>query len=179
MKPIDYSQTIMYRIICKDLSITNCYVGHTTNFTNRKSHHKDRCIYQIEKAHNSKIYQIIRNNGGWDNWEMLEIEKFPCQNGNEARTRERYWYEFYEANMNSNKPIAFLNEYYHENKKQILAYHKNYYILNTNKILQYQSEYSVKNKEKLKQRAKEYYQKNKEKIKQRAKEYYQKNNIIT
>ncbi len=40
---IDYSKTIIYRIVCKDLSITECYVGHTTNFTKRKCQHKNDC----------------------------------------------------------------------------------------------------------------------------------------
>ena len=42
-KPIDYSKTISYKIVCNDLSITDCYVGHTTDFTKRKSHHKSDC----------------------------------------------------------------------------------------------------------------------------------------
>ena len=29
-KEIDYSNTIIYRIVCKDTNITECYVGHTT-----------------------------------------------------------------------------------------------------------------------------------------------------
>jgi hypothetical protein len=27
------------------------------------------------KRYNLKLYQIIRANGGWDNWDMIEIEK--------------------------------------------------------------------------------------------------------
>ena len=33
---IDYSKTIIYKIVCKDINIKDCYVGSTTNFTNRK-----------------------------------------------------------------------------------------------------------------------------------------------
>jgi len=29
---IDYSNTIIYKICCSDFSITDLYVGHTTNF---------------------------------------------------------------------------------------------------------------------------------------------------
>ena len=28
----DYSRTVIYKIVCNDLSITDCYVGHTTEF---------------------------------------------------------------------------------------------------------------------------------------------------
>jgi hypothetical protein len=35
--PIDYSKSIIYKIVCKDLDVKDCYVGSTTNFTNRKN----------------------------------------------------------------------------------------------------------------------------------------------
>ena len=34
---------VMYKIVCNDLNINDCYVGHTTNFNNRKSDHKYNC----------------------------------------------------------------------------------------------------------------------------------------
>ena len=41
--PIDYSKTIIYKIVCNDTNITDCYVGHTTDITRRKAHHKCSC----------------------------------------------------------------------------------------------------------------------------------------
>ena len=43
-KPIDYQKVIIYKLVCDDLLITDLYVGHTTDFTNRKKSHKDRCL---------------------------------------------------------------------------------------------------------------------------------------
>jgi hypothetical protein len=40
---IDYKKTIIYKIVCNDLNITDVYVGHTTNFINRKARHKYDC----------------------------------------------------------------------------------------------------------------------------------------
>ena len=40
---VDYSNTIIYKICCKDESITDVYVGHTTNFIQRKYSHKISC----------------------------------------------------------------------------------------------------------------------------------------
>ena len=37
---MDYSNTYFYKIVCKDLNVTDCYVGHTLNFTKRKCTHK-------------------------------------------------------------------------------------------------------------------------------------------
>jgi len=39
-KEIDYSNTIIYKIVCRDLNIKECYVGHTTNFTKQKTNIK-------------------------------------------------------------------------------------------------------------------------------------------
>ncbi len=101
---VDYSKIIMYKIVCNDLAITDCYVGHTTGFTKRKCHHKNSSLNSNYVHHNLKIYKTIRDNGGWDNFQMIEIEKYPCNDGNEARARERYWFEQFNATMNSNSP---------------------------------------------------------------------------
>jgi len=39
-KIINYTNTIIYKIVCNDLNITDLYVGSTTDFTNRKYNHK-------------------------------------------------------------------------------------------------------------------------------------------
>ena len=99
--PINYANTIIYKIVCKDLTITDLYVGHTTSFKDRKREHKNTCTKDIYKDHKLKVYIYIRERGGWDNWDMIEIEKFPCKDSNEARARERYWYEQLNATLNA------------------------------------------------------------------------------
>ena len=42
-KVVDYSKTVIYKIVCKDLNITELYVVHTTDFTRRKCEHKTCC----------------------------------------------------------------------------------------------------------------------------------------
>ena len=56
------------------------YVGHTTDFTRRKCNHKKACENIKDKGHHLYIYQVIRENGHWENWEMLEIETRCCEN---------------------------------------------------------------------------------------------------
>ena len=51
---IDYSNTIIYKLICKDDNVKDLYVGHTTNFVQRKHAHKDNCIIVNSSKHNSK-----------------------------------------------------------------------------------------------------------------------------
>jgi len=101
---IDYSNTIIYKIVCNDLTIKDLYIGSTTNFINRKATHKRNSLNLTYKDSSFKVYEIIRNNGGWYNWNMIEIEKYPCIDGNEAKARERYWYEELKPTMNSIRP---------------------------------------------------------------------------
>ena len=86
---VDYTNTHFYKIVCKDLNIKECYVGHTTNFKTRKQHHKQGCNNQSAKCFNLFVYQFIRENGGWENWDMILIDTLKCENRLEALKRER------------------------------------------------------------------------------------------
>ena len=132
--PIDYSKTVIYKIVCNDLSVIDCYVGSTTDFTKRKCKHKSDC-----KLNDAKVYVFMRSNGGWDNWTMIEIEKYPCNDNNEARLRERFWYEELKANLNTVNPNRSQQEgktvYYRTNKDKILDTYKLYYEINKESVL--------------------------------------------
>jgi hypothetical protein len=179
---IDYSKTIIYKIVCNDLNVKDIYVGNTTDFTKRKNKHKSCC----DTNASYKIYQIIRDNGGWENWTMLEIEKFPCKDSNESRTRERYWFEQLQSTLNTNLPIAtqedteesrkeYLKKYKAEHAKEIKQYHANNYIENKEEILARNKRYSEENKEKEKLRRAKYREEHAEEIKKKSAEYYIKN----
>jgi hypothetical protein len=174
-KPIDYSKNINYKLVCNDLSVNYVYVGHTTNFKERKRCHKKNCYNENCKDYNYKVYQTIRENGGWDNWTMIEIEKYPCKDLNEATARERYWYEELNSNMNSNKPHRSKKEYYEENKEKLNEKKKEYREKNKEKINEKKKEYREKNKDYKKETDKLYYEKNKEKLKEKNKEWREQN----
>ena len=144
-----YSRTVIYKIVCNDLNITDCYVGHTTNFTKRKWSHKSDC-YNVNKTnYNFNIYRFIRDKGGCDNWFMNEIEKCPCSDGNEARARERYWYEQLNATLNSEVPNRSIEEYLITNKETIKIKQTDYRLNNIDKIKIKNAEYSLKNKDRI------------------------------
>lgn len=125
-KPIDYSKTIIYKIVCNDLNIKDVYVGHTTEFTKRKCKHKYCCLNKNNSKYNYKVYQIIREHGGWNNWEMIEIEKYPCVDENEAKARENYYYDLLNSKLNTITPLMreatraeYLKNYFTKNKETI------------------------------------------------------------
>jgi hypothetical protein len=138
--PTDYSRIVIYCIKCKDDNIIEEYIGSTTDFINRKYTHKSSCNNENNKDYNFKIYQFIRANGGWNNWLMIELEKYPCNDGNEARKREEEIRVERKASLNSIK--AFITEehkkkygkiYYEENKEQLKLQYKKWYEENREK----------------------------------------------
>ena len=99
--PIDHSKTIIYKLVHnEDYDNINIYIGSTTDFIRRKNNHKNSCNSEKTKGHNDKKYQYIRGNGGWDCFNMIEVEKFPCNDGNEARAREEYWRCHFNSQLN-------------------------------------------------------------------------------
>jgi hypothetical protein len=102
---IDYSNTIIYKITCNDSTVRDTYVGHTTNFVQRKHAHKQSCINIKSINYKCKLYENIRNNGGWSNWKMEIINFFNCRNQYEARQKEQEYFLLLNANLNSIEPL--------------------------------------------------------------------------
>jgi hypothetical protein len=102
---IDYSNTIIYKITCKNQTVTDLYVGHTTNFVQRKHAHKQSCINSKSTNHNCKLYEVIRANGGWANWQMEIINFFNCADHYEARKKEQEYFIELNATLNSIEPF--------------------------------------------------------------------------
>jgi len=100
--PTDYSKIVIYKSVHKeDYDNANIYIGSTTNFTKRKGQHKYCCNNEKDKKYNQKNYQSIRDNGGWYQWNMIEIEKYPCNDRREAEAKEEYWRTHFNAVLNS------------------------------------------------------------------------------
>jgi hypothetical protein len=102
---IDYSNTIIYKIVCKDPLITDVYVGHTTNFVQRKYAHKQTCNNIKSPYYNLKLYKTIRSNGDWSNWDMTIIQFYNCKDLLEARHKEQEFFIALNATLNSIEPL--------------------------------------------------------------------------
>jgi len=100
---IDYCKTVIYKLVCKDESIKDIYVGYTTNIKDRIRVHRDVCLHSIHRSHNQKTYRFIRNNGGWTNWTYEIIEIYACNSKEKARNREKFWFEALKPTLNTNK----------------------------------------------------------------------------
>jgi hypothetical protein len=167
----DYSKAIVYKLCCKDVQIKEIYIGSTCNFSRRKCAHKTICNNENDQSYNLKVYQFIRDNGGFGFWDMIQVEAYPeCANKRELEQYERYHIEELKPALNCNIPNRTCKEYHCDNKKIILERQKKYREQNKNKILEINKKYYEHNKQIIAEKHKGYYEKNIDKILEQKKE---------
>jgi hypothetical protein len=113
----DYAKTIIYKLINYDYPEL-VYVGSTTNFTKRKQNHKQICLNSNNKKYNLKVYKMIRENDGWENWNMIKICDYPCNNKREADLEEDKYMTELKANMNVIRASRTQKQYNENNKEK-------------------------------------------------------------
>lgn len=99
-----YDNGVIYKLCCNDPTITDFYIGSTTNFRQRKHVHRRNSTAQ-NKSH-LKIYIYIKANGGFSNWNMVEIEKYKAFDRRDLLRRERYWMDELKPTLNGNVPFS-------------------------------------------------------------------------
>jgi hypothetical protein len=112
---VDYSKTLIYRIISKDKLLNEFYIGHTTDLEQRKYRHLiDSTIYP-----NRKVYKYINENGGFGNFdfEILETHSVTCKK--EAENLEEQAIKKFGAGLNYRKNL-------HRTRQQIIDYKRGY-----------------------------------------------------
>ena len=87
MPKIDYSKTVIYQIKCKDTSIPYIYVNFTCNTYIKLYLYKK----EYKNGKQCELFSKIRKNGGWENWDMIILEKYPCTNKDESKQRLDFW----------------------------------------------------------------------------------------
>ena len=128
--PLNFKNTIIYKIV----SITDeslFYIGHTTDFTKTKNRMKVLSLKPEQpKGKYTKLWKNISDGKGWDNFQMVEIQKFSCDDVREAeaevfRIQQEYrmnilnkQFEADEAKISKGENIHFK----HEVKKSPLKY---------------------------------------------------------
>ena len=97
-----YENGVIYKICCKNSTITDMYVGSTCSFKKRGQSHKARCTNPNSQGYNLPLYQFIRKHGGWDNWEYTEIEKYSCLSRKELMEKETSYFSILSPSLNKN-----------------------------------------------------------------------------
>jgi hypothetical protein len=146
---IDYSKTpiTFYRFVCNDENVTESYVGHTSNFRQRKCVHKNKCNNPLDRLYNTKIYQTIRDNGGWDAWNMVEIKTQMCESIRDATRVEQELINELKSTMNSAR--AYVSP--ELRKQETFNYNANYRASHKEHYIKYGAKYRATHKEQIAQ----------------------------
>lgn len=162
---------VMYKIIPKNTDLNYCYIGHTNNFVFRKRQHMLPCVDITHTKSHLKLYETIRQNGGWDEWEMVEIEKFIGKTKLQARIREQELMTIHNANLN------MLNAYITEDERKTTknAITQKYREENKELLKEQTKKYKEEHKEIITEQMKKYREENKDKIYEKTKEYRENN----
>jgi len=153
---------IFYKIVCISDDIDLCYIGSTANWKERQRTHKLACNNENISAYNTKIYQAIRANGGWENFKMVQLGTREQLTKREAEQVEEEYRQELKANMNTKRC------YITEEQKQ--EYKKEYYETNKEIVNEVKKDYYETNKEWFLEQAKEYRETNREIINEKASE---------
>jgi hypothetical protein len=146
---------VFYKFVCNDENIKSCYVGSTSNFKTRKNQHKNGCLNNTYKTYNLKIYEIMRENGGWTNWNMVVIGEEKQLTLTQARIKEEEYRVKLEADMNTQRAYISEEKKKEYNRTKALAYWNNNKDVCNNKA----KEWNEKNKARRQEIMKKYYDK--------------------
>ena len=108
---------VVYKIFCDD-NENEFYVGSTINYNNRKSSHKHMCNNGLQ----TKLYNYMRENGGFINFTFSILEIYNGDDIIELREREKYYIKTLHPTLNINIPNRKANERYNDNIDDIKAY---------------------------------------------------------
>ena len=171
----DYKKGQIYRIVC---NITGkIYVGSTIQslscrLTEHRSQYKKFKEGETVKKKYVTSFQIIEQG----NYEIVLIEKFPCESKTELHRRERHFIENLQC-VNKVIPTRTYKEWCVDNKEKIVEQDKMYYQANKKHFREYYQankeqtkQYQEENKEHIKKYREAYYEKNKEQIAVKGKE---------
>jgi len=133
---------IIYKIECKDaLEDGYVYVGSTCNLATRKYNHKMSCCKETGRDYNQKVYKLIREKGGWENWEMKPVEELKATK-TQAHVREQYWIDHFKPVLNGIRACqdAEIRKEIHRTLQQTeesKEYRKKYYQANKERKSEY------------------------------------------
>jgi len=170
-------------IIYKD-GIKEMYIGSTINLKKRKDSHIYCCNNSNDTRYNLKVYQFIRENGGFDTWTFEMLEQYECMNKRELEIREQYYLDInkeyilnvqpsYRSEEDRKKNKALIDKERHkrnwndEEKREILKqknreYQKTTEYNKTDKRKEYEKKYREENREKIKEYKRQYRQRKKQ-----------------
>ncbi len=100
----------IYKIFCKNPAVKDIYVGSTTRLKDRIKTHKTTINNPNNPHSKYKLYTVIKENGGWDNWQHEVLEELVNVEKIDARKREEEWTKQLGATLNTWKAYRDLSQ---------------------------------------------------------------------
>lgn len=126
----DFNNCVLYHIRFKKTKVT-IYVGSTTHFPQRQRNHKYRCTNEKQKEYNLPLYKYIRANGSFDDFEVVPIKCFSCNNKTELLLEEQKEIDNHDTLYNGCRAYTdtkeYIKQYRIENRTEIKEYNKQYH----------------------------------------------------
>ena len=115
----------IYMIFSKDANIKEKYIGCTQDLDKRIQAHKHCCENVNRRQSRYKLYQFMRDNGGFVNWNIVRLESFLYINNTEKHLKEAEYYKQFNPELNSNVPNRnskdSYKQYYLKNRMYLKA----------------------------------------------------------
>ena len=89
---------IMKHITDNTMSV---YIGSTTDLKRRKRQHKYHCSTPTSDKHMFRMYKYVRDNGGFDNWEITSLMNLINPSDRARYTLEQHLMIQYGATLNT------------------------------------------------------------------------------
>ena len=154
-----YHYSFIYKIVCLDPNIDDFYIGSTVNLNARCLGHIRVSLNKNQKNYYNKLYTLMRDSGGYENWEMQVIKHCKFETKRELLKEEQKYIDELKPSLNSCNSYQTIEG---EQKRK-----KKYY--EDNKENEKEKERKKKWYEDNKKKKDKWYQDNKEKIKEKAK----------
>jgi len=106
----------VYKLFCD--GIEDFYIGSTFNMRSRKYEHKHNCNNPNSKKYNFKVYQYIRENGGFANWKFEILVEKDFENKTALKIKEKEVINLLNPSLNSNNAYQTDEEYKLQRKTQ-------------------------------------------------------------
>jgi hypothetical protein len=155
----DYSKSTIYHICRKDTKEV-IYVGSSCNFSKRGYKHKSCCENPNLKNYDLPLYVYMRDNGGFECFDIIPISLHNLSNINELIILEQLEINKYTTLLNKNRAHRTKDEKDEYQKK----YDKEWRNSNKEKVSKIQKKHKEKNKDILAEKWKVYYNENKQSI---------------
>ncbi len=144
---VNYQDGKIYKIV--DNTNDNVYIGSTCKLLCQRlaQHVYEFNLHLKGIKKNLSSFKVLENG----NYDIILIEKFPCEDKEELHKKERFYIENTENCINKMIPSRSQKEYYEDNKVVVAKKRQQYYEANKSTLKVKKAVYRTVNAEKLKQ----------------------------